>query len=383
MAVPPCRHVPRCRPEQYRVAIQGTTRILFNVWGRGRIERLSTLRCHPIRSYPAPYADLQLWSPVPGHRNEGLFYPRPITIPMTRVITRYWGGLDHTLYLPNPRNIPLKEIIMATIIDDGRFGSNAASAQVVFAEDVPAAMAPDKPKRKYTRKPKVDLPKGSAEFPEEDQGHGIIVPEGNGAARLISQVEPWAVKIRLRGVTGMLMHRWNSDSIEEKAAGPRGSIQRKTDDVESYVWRNEDGVICLPGEYVRQSILGASKRISDPTNVKKRAWELFKASIICTSELAPILVDGKACKEWEVLDRRRVKVNQAGITRSRPAFLKGWTAEFTFVNLCPELISYDLLLDRLVSAGRLDGVADFRPTYGRYNVTLFEREDFVDEAAFS
>lgn len=265
---------------------------------------------------------------------------------------------------------------MATIIDDGRFGPDADSAHYATAEEV---MVAEKPKRKYTKraKPEEYLP---GDVP---QSHGELGPVTNGADQYISMDEPWAVNVTIRGVAPMLMHRWNSESIEEKATGPRGSLQRKTDDVESYVWRNEQGYICLPGEYVRQSILGASKRISDPTNVKKRAWELFKASIICTSELAPILVDGKACKEWEVLDRRRVKVNQAGITRSRPAFLKGWTAEFTFVNLCPELISYDLLLDRLVSAGRLDGVADFRPTYGRYNVTLFEREDFVDEAAFS
>lgn len=252
-------------------------------------------------------------------------------------------------------------------------------ATVYVTTEVPDEETPEpKPKRKYVRKAKPDLPLGSTEFLPEDQGYGLLEHATNAAGPSIAMGEPWAVKIHIRGVANILMHRWNSDAIEEKNTKDRGSISRKTDDVESYVYRNEANQICLPGEYVRQSILGASKRISDPTNVRKRAWDLFKASIICANELSPILVDGKACEEWEMLDRRRVRVQQAGITRSRPAFLKGWTAEYTFLNLSPELISFDLLHDRLVSAGRLDGVADFRPTFGRYSVTHFEKVPFAD-----
>ena len=273
------------------------------------------------------------------------------------------------------------------VVDDGRFGSSPSSATLMDEDELPEqeyepapqpflppmveAEAADKPKRKYTKKVK-------PVEPVEPQGHAELGPVTNGAEAYLGMAEPWAVKIRLRGVAPMLMHRWNSESIEEKAGGPRGSIQRKTDDVESYVWRNEQGYICLPGEYVRQSILGASKRISDPTNVRKRAVDLFKASIIATTELAPILVNGKPCKEWELLDRRRVRVQQAGITRSRPAFLAGWEAELGFVNLSPELISFDLFHNRLVSAGRLDVVADFRPSYGRFSILHIEKEAYVE-----
>ena len=258
---------------------------------------------------------------------------------------------------------------MATILDDGRFGANAASASLAELGEIDMA-PPEKPKRKYTKRAKPEV--------VEPQGYAEVGPVTNGAEQFLAMAEPWAVKVRLRGVSPMLMHRWNSESIEEKASGQRGSIQRKTDDVESYVYRDEEGFICLPGEYVRQSILGASKRISDPTNVRKRALDIFKASIICTTHLAPILVNNRPCREWELLDRRRVRVQQAGITRSRPAFLAGWEAELTFVNLSPELISFNLFHDRLISAGRLDGVADFRPSYGRYSVLAIEQIDYVE-----
>ena len=41
------------------------------------------------------------------------------------------------------------------------------------------------------------------------------------------------------------------------------------------------------------------------------------------------------------------------------------------VNL-PEYIPPDALQDVLVNAGRLIGLADFRPTYGRFAVQRFE-----------
>ena len=269
---------------------------------------------------------------------------------------------------------------MATILDDGRFGDHPMSGFELDEDELleaaaPAEMFPEVAAAAKTTKGKRKEPKGEYADP---QGRAELGPVTNGAEAYLAMAEPWAVKVRLRGVAPMLMHRWNSESIEEKATGPRGSLQRKTDDVESYVWRDEAGYICLPGEYVRQSILGASKRISDPTNVRKRAVDLFKASIISTTELAPILINGKRCKEWEMIDRRRVRVQQAGITRSRPAFMTGWEAELGFVNLSPELISFDLFHNRLVSAGRLDGVADFRPSYGRFSVLHIERQPYTE-----
>ena len=40
--------------------------------------------------------------------------------------------------------------------------------------------------------------------------------------------------------------------------------------------------------------------------------------------------------------------------------------------LLPEYISPERLHATIVDAGRLVGIADFRPTFGRFNVTNFE-----------
>jgi hypothetical protein len=56
----------------------------------------------------------------------------------------------------------------------------------------------------------------------------------------------------------------------------------------------------------------------------------------------------------------------------RPAIKAGWAAEFIFLVTLPEYISPDMLHGLVSDAGRLVGVLDFRPTYGRFSVTKFD-----------
>jgi hypothetical protein len=56
----------------------------------------------------------------------------------------------------------------------------------------------------------------------------------------------------------------------------------------------------------------------------------------------------------------------------RPAIKSGWKAEHEFLINLPEYISIQEFHDTLNSAGRLVGVGDFRPTYGRFNVSKIE-----------
>ena len=57
---------------------------------------------------------------------------------------------------------------------------------------------------------------------------------------------------------------------------------------------------------------------------------------------------------------------------TRPAMRAGWKAEFVLEILTPEYIDPTLLQDVTNTAGRLVGVGDFRPTYGRFLIDRFE-----------
>jgi hypothetical protein len=76
-------------------------------------------------------------------------------------------------------------------------------------------------------------------------------------------------------------------------------------------------------------------------------------------------------KEADYIDRRRVLIQRNAITRERPALREGWQATIDLMVLLPEYIDRKTLLEVLTNAGRLVGVGDFRPTYGRFQVVAF------------
>jgi hypothetical protein len=190
----------------------------------------------------------------------------------------------------------------------------------------------------------------------------------NGAAGGIALSEPWTCKVAITGSADLLMHRWNNEAVAEKANARKGSAAKKFDNIESYVYRDEAGMICLPGEYLRGSIVNAAKFRQDPRSPRKSAMDLFKAGVVNLTPLASLGV-----KEWDYEDARRVVIQRSGVTRIRPAMRKGWRAEFNYMINLPEYIDQPFLLEVLGIAGRLIGVGDFRPTYGRFDVTEFKR----------
>lgn len=189
----------------------------------------------------------------------------------------------------------------------------------------------------------------------------------NGGEEVISASYPYRVAVTIEGSAALLFHRWNCDAVEAKSKAAKGSAAKKTDDIESYIYRNEDGEICLPGEYLRQAIIHAAKFRQDPRSPRKSAMDLFKAAVVPLSELASLGVT-----EWDYEDRRRVTVQRNGITRIRPAMKAGWRCTVELMCNIPEYVDPMLLRQVIDDAGRLIGVGDFRPTFGRFTVANWE-----------
>lgn len=210
----------------------------------------------------------------------------------------------------------------------------------------------------------------------------------NGAIETLEASKPYTVNVTLEGTADLLFHRWNCESVEAKASAAKGSKAKKSDDVESYVYRDDDGFISLPGEYLRQAIIHAAKFRQDPRSPRKSAMDLYKAGCTSLTVLAPIFgasgrgldcqgapghgVERLALKEWDYEHKCRVTVQRNGITRVRPAIKLGWQAEFQILVNLPEYIRPNDLHEVIVNAGRLIGLADFRPTYGRFQVVKFD-----------
>lgn len=189
----------------------------------------------------------------------------------------------------------------------------------------------------------------------------------DGGNEIISHSEPYHVAVTVRGSADFLFHRWNAEAVDEKAKSAKNSKAKKSDDVETYVYRVENGQLAIPGEYLRGSIINAAKFRQDPRSPRKSAMDLFKAAIVVTTPLAPL-----GTETWDYLDKRRVTIQRAGINRTRPAMRVGWEATFDLMCVLPEYVDHNTLRETIEAAGRLIGMGDFRPTFGRFGIVRFE-----------
>ena len=70
---------------------------------------------------------------------------------------------------------------------------------------------------------------------------------GNGAESAVLMGAPYSAHVAIEGVADLLFHRWNCEAVDAKAKAAKNSAAKKTDDIESYVYRDAQGQLCMPG----------------------------------------------------------------------------------------------------------------------------------------
>ncbi|MDO8671132.1 MAG: hypothetical protein Q7O66_06835 [Dehalococcoidia bacterium] len=193
-----------------------------------------------------------------------------------------------------------------------------------------------------------------------------IAPVSNDGETEILYAAPYVANVTIEGVASLLFHRWSNEAVKEKSEAAKNSKSKKTDNVESYLWRCENGHVGLPGEYLRMAIIGAAKFRQDPRSPRKSAMDLFKAGVMALTEIADLGVE-----EPDYEDHRRAVVQRSAITRVRPAMRPGWRATIELQVVLPEYIEPATLNQVIQNAGKLIGVGDFRPTFGRFVVVEY------------
>lgn len=191
---------------------------------------------------------------------------------------------------------------------------------------------------------------------------------GKGESQAGIETGPMTIEVGIEGVAPILFHRWDCAAVEAKAKAKKNSKEKTTDNLESYVYRCEDGTLGLPGINVHMSLVKAAKSKADPRSPRKSACDLVKAVLLVMPLLASFGV-----QTWAFEDRRRVMVQRNGITRVRPALHAGWTLSFAVTVLDTSYVDEPFLHDLITSAGRYCGLGDFRPQFGRFQIVRFAR----------
>src|SRR5438105_3392708 len=102
--------------------------------------------------------------------------------------------------------------------------------------------------------PKATLPRPVANGRSKAEQLGEA--QSNDAAPSIAFGEPYTISVALRGVCPILFHRWSNESVAAKASAKKNSAAKRTDDIDSYVYRTTEGEIAIPGAYLKGAIAG-------------------------------------------------------------------------------------------------------------------------------
>ena len=91
-----------------------------------------------------------------------------------------------------------------------------------------------------------------------------IGPVSNGAEETIDASRPYYMDVTIEGIVPLLMHRYSVEAVDAKNKAAKGSAAKKSDDLESFVYRDEAGELCIPGVAIRGAIVTAAKFEQDP-----------------------------------------------------------------------------------------------------------------------
>lgn len=179
--------------------------------------------------------------------------------------------------------------------------------------------------------------------------------------------------MRIVGVAPLVMHSGqlaNPLSAASKELRKISKKRAKTDADHEYLSRVEwvgglwlaNGAPCIPGEAIEAAFVAAAR--------KSKRGQIARAGMLSPHNW-PLEYDGPkdVAALWEAESFRLiagVRVGQARVMRTRPIFRK-WAATVTFEYLDDQMDESDII-DIWRIAGRLVGLGDWRPRYGRFEI---------------
>ena len=175
------------------------------------------------------------------------------------------------------------------------------------------------------------------------------------------------VEVEVKGISALLMHRFNSDEPDSKSVKKTGRKDYKAE-LENALYKLPDGTIYEPASHLEGSLIKAAGNFQISGRGKKTYKDLIKSAVFVSPDAIPHL------KQHYENDARLVVVpaTRGRVTRYRPRFDE-WGLRFT-IQVTDDQLPLEVLKEILDYAGRSVGIGDFRPRFGRFIVTRFEEK---------
>jgi hypothetical protein len=187
-----------------------------------------------------------------------------------------------------------------------------------------------------------------------------------------AQQNAYVIDVTVQGKTDILFNRHALHPVDQEGSSVR---------LEDSVWRDGRGFICIPGDWMYQAVLQASRSIPNGAEGKETRMH-FQTSLV---SLHPLVRVGPRPykRNWDFLDRQACvpglrASGHVEMTRMRPAFREGWEATFRLAIVISSLIPSPLLYRAVADAGEFLGMGDLRPTQGRFRIIDFKTRQLTD-----
>lgn len=186
-----------------------------------------------------------------------------------------------------------------------------------------------------------------------------------------------AITFLIRGLSPLMMHNGRLanpyDPIVRQIKEITGKRSGKTEadvirlmdlEFEGGLYLNDDGRVVVPGENIEGMIVGGGVKNE---RMKKSSYQ---AGVIC-DDAWPLIYDGPKSldglrADHKFRDVRGVVVDNKRVMRCRPIF-RSWSLEFT-VHYMPETLNPSQVYRAVETAGRIVGLCEYTPKFGRFLV---------------
>lgn len=182
-------------------------------------------------------------------------------------------------------------------------------------------------------------------------------------------------KFRINGSVPLMMHSAvlsnpfsEAYQLLQPLAKKRGKTLKDYQAISDIEWKygmylNSKGEPCIPARNLRRSLIQAAAATK---NGKK-----FESGVVVLGD-AELIYDGPRNQdEMKALGSRFVHVEMKNVNRNKVArtfsIFHDWSAEFT-LQFDDEVIDGKNIYDSVETAGRLKGVCEGRPEYGRFSI---------------
>lgn len=156
-----------------------------------------------------------------------------------------------------------------------------------------------------------------------------------------------------------------AEPVVKKTPGMREGMQNYMVDFEKSKYLTEDGKLYLPSTAIHRCLADAALNFQIPGKGKKT----YKSLIVGSLMVEPDFIIHKI-QECEP-DRRWVRIKTARIVRTR-AKLPKWEIDFSLV-VTEDQLPEDALKQILEYAALTKGLGDYRPRFGQFMITKFQR----------